>query len=164
MTKIRFFLLHAACIWVSKQLLSQSCLHSFLMTSLPFAATRQGELSFLQTLMSIQHWLLMTVSVWEYIYIERDQIRLDNFFLSHCGNARDIRIAFSRESEKSQCAATQLGFFPLLYAMFSCFHTTGCEAYSVTTDGYRIFNVRTNQGACRIRKKGGQAQTSLHKS
>ena len=29
----------------------------------------------------------------------------------------------------------------------SCFHTTGCEAYSFTTDGYGIFNLRTNLGA-----------------
>ena len=27
-----------------------------------------------------------------------------------------------------------------LCAMFSCFHTTGCEAYSFTTNGYGIFN------------------------
>ena len=33
--------------------------------------------------------------------------------------------------------------------MFSCFHTTNCEADSFTTDGYGIFKVRTNVGACR---------------
>ena len=30
--------------------------------------------------------------------------------------------------------------------VFSCFHTTGCEAYSVMTDGYRIFNMHTKGG------------------
>ena len=38
----------------------------------------------------------------------------------------------------------------LVYAVFVCDRTTGCEceAYSFTTDGYGIFNVRTNVGAC----------------
>ena len=50
-------------------------------------------------------------------------------------------------------------------AVFVCDHTTGCESYSFTTDGYGIFNVRTNLGTCRTRHtKGGQAQTRLHKS
>ena len=44
--------------------------------------------------------------------------------------------------------------------MFSCFQNTDCEAYSFTTDGYGIFNVRTNVGACHTHE-GGQAQTSL---
>ena len=38
--------------------------------------------------------------------------------------------------------------FPLC-AVFSCFHTTDCEAYSFRTDGYGIFNVRTNLGVGR---------------
>ena len=33
--------------------------------------------------------------------------------------------------------------------VFSCFHTISCEAYSFTTDGYEIVNVRTNAGECR---------------
>ena len=49
-----------------------------------------------------------------------------------------------------------------LYAVFSCFHTTGYEAYSCTTDGYRNFNVRTNLGACGTHDRGGQTQTCLH--
>ena len=36
-----------------------------------------------------------------------------------------------------------------MYAVFSYFQTTGSEAYSFTTDGYGIFNVRTTVGACR---------------
>ena len=48
----------------------------------------------------------------------------------------------------------------------------GCEAYSLTADGYWIFNVRTHLGACGTHEGGGggwggggsQAQTSLHKS
>ena len=38
-------------------------------------------------------------------------------------------------------------------AVFSCFYTTGCDAYSFTTDGYGIVNVRTNLGA--VHTKGG---------
>ena len=38
--------------------------------------------------------------------------------------------------------------FPHVCAMFCCFHTTGCEAYSFMSDGYGIFNMRTNVGAC----------------
>ena len=52
-------------------------------------------------------------------------------------------------------------FFFFLCVMFSCFHTTGCEAYSFVTDVYGIFNMHTHLGEC---LKGGQAQTSLHKS
>ena len=33
--------------------------------------------------------------------------------------------------------------FLFLCAVFSCFHTTGCEVYSFTTVGYGICNVRT---------------------
>ena len=51
-----------------------------------------------------------------------------------------------------------------LGAVFPCFHTTGCEAYSFTTDGYGIFNVCTIVGACRTHEGPGQTQTSLHKS
>ena len=45
-------------------------------------------------------------------------------------------------------------------AVFLCFHTIGCEAYSVTTDEYAIFNVRTNLGACRHHKGGSGTNTS----
>ena len=54
-------------------------------------------------------------------------------------------------------------FSPPLYAVFSCFHTTGCEAYSFATDRYGIFNVCTTF-VFAIHTKGDQAQTSLHKS
>ena len=50
------------------------------------------------------------------------------------------------------------GFF--MRAAVSCLHTTGCEAYSFTTDGYGIFNVRTciyYLGVCRVHTKEGQA-------
>ena len=53
-------------------------------------------------------------------------------------------------------------------------HTTFCEAYSFTTDGYGIFNVRTHLLDACVHTKGagvgvgvgvgGQSQTSLHKS
>ena len=52
----------------------------------------------------------------------------------------------------------------LVYAVFLCDRTTGCETYSFTTDGYGIFNVHTNLGACRTHEVGGQAQMNLHKS
>ena len=56
-----------------------------------------------------------------------------------------------------------LCFFVYFCAVFSCFHATDCEAHSFTNDGYGIFNVRTNVGACRTHVEA-QAQTSLQKS
>ena len=46
-----------------------------------------------------------------------------------------------------------------LCAVFSCFHTTDCEA-SFTTDGYGIFNVHTNLGTCRTHKGGSGTNKS----
>ena len=43
---------------------------------------------------------------------------------------------------------TQLFSFFFLCAVFSSFHTIGCEAYSFTTDGYGIFKVRTHLFRC----------------
>ena len=40
------------------------------------------------------------------------------------------------------------------------FCVTGCEAYSFTTDGYRIFNVRTNLGGCRTHQGGSGTNKS----
>ena len=39
-------------------------------------------------------------------------------------------------------------------AVVSCFQSTGCDAYSFTTDGYRIFNVRTTLGVCHTHEGG----------
>ena len=50
-------------------------------------------------------------------------------------------------------ALPSLFFFPCV-TMFSCFNTTGCEAYSFATDEYGIFNKRTNLGACRTHERG----------
>ena len=50
------------------------------------------------------------------------------------------------------------GFF--LCEVFSCFHTTGYDAYSFTTDGYGIFNVRTDVGACRTHEDGSGTNKS----
>ena len=44
--------------------------------------------------------------------------------------------------------------------VFSCFHTTVCEAYSFKTDGYGIFNVRTHVGACRTHEGGSGTNKS----
>ena len=42
-----------------------------------------------------------------------------------------------------------------MHAVFSCVHISNCdEAYSFTTDGYGIFNMRTNLGAFRTQERG----------
>ena len=66
-------------------------------------------------------------------------------FLSQC-NAREIRAAFPGESE--HYGVQRFPAFGLFFrcAVFSCFHSTFCEACSFTTDGYGIFTVRTNVG------------------
>ena len=48
----------------------------------------------------------------------------------------------------------------LVCAAFLCDHTTGCKAYSFTTDGYGIFNVRTNLGAYRSHEGGSGTNKS----
>ena len=50
-------------------------------------------------------------------------------------------------------------FFPLC-AVFSCFHTTSCEAYSFIIDGFGIFNMRTNLGTCRTHEWGSGTNKS----
>ena len=52
--------------------------------------------------------------------------------------------------------STALPNFLLVFlgVVFSLSHTTGCEAYSFTADGYGIFNVRTNLGPCRTHEEG----------
>ena len=45
-------------------------------------------------------------------------------------------------------------------AAFSFVHTTGCEAYSFTTDGYGIINMRIHVGACRTHAAGSGTKTS----
>ena len=49
-----------------------------------------------------------------------------------------------------------------LYPVFLSFHTTNCEceAYSFTTDGYGIFNVCTNLGACPTHEGGSGTNKS----
>ena len=42
----------------------------------------------------------------------------------------------------------------------ACFHTTRCEAYSFTTDGYGIFNMRTSLGVCRTYEGGSGTNKS----
>ena len=56
---------------------------------------------------------------------------------------------------KASSHSTALPNFSPLCAVFSFFHTTGCDAYSFTTDGYGIFNVSiTDLGACRTHEGG----------
>ena len=96
------------------------------------------------------------------------QIRLDYItVLSQC-DLWEIRGAFPGEIEQPYSTAQPTPPPPPpppppCVQCFFCFHTTDCEAYSFTTDGYEIFNVRTHVGACCIHTKGGEAQTSLHK-
>ena len=61
--------------------------------------------------------------------------------------------ASSHTSDSSDTKLLLLFLF-FMCAVFSCFHTTGCEAYSFTTDGYGIFNVRTNVGTYRTHEGG----------
>ena len=55
-------------------------------------------------------------------------------------------------------------FFIFFFSFFiimcnvSCFHTTRCEAYSFTADGYWIFNVRTNLGPCSTHEEAGSCR------
>ena len=58
----------------------------------------------------------------------------------------------SRGKASSNSTALYSGICsPVMCAVFSCVHTTG---FSVTTDGYGIFNERTHTGACRTHKGG----------
>ena len=50
-----------------------------------------------------------------------------------------------------------------MYAVFLCGPTTDCEAYSATTDGYRICNCYTNLGACCTHEGGPGTSKSCTK-
>ena len=67
-------------------------------------------------------------------------VRSDNFLVPVQWDAQGIRAAFHGESEQPQYGATKL-FSPC--TVFLCLHTSGCEAYSFTTAGHGILNVRT---------------------
>ena len=89
-------------------------------------------------------------------------------------------LSVPEESEQPQYGATHFFLSPLC-AVISCFHTVDCGDYSITTNGYAMFNVRIHLGACRIHEVGarergggggggggvggggGQAQINLHK-
>ena len=51
----------------------------------------------------------------------------------------------------------------LVYAVFLCDRTAGCVAYSFTTDGYGIFNMRTHLGACRTYESGSGTNKSAQR-
>ena len=53
-----------------------------------------------------------------------------------------------------------LGVSPSVCTVFLCEHTTRCEAYSFTADGYGIFNLRTHSGACCTHEGGSGTNKS----
>ena len=66
---------------------------------------------------------------------------------------------FAEESQPRQSRATQPQSIPnLMSAVFVCEYTTGGDAYSFTTVGYGIFNVRTHLGVCRTHEEGYQGK------
>ena len=69
-----------------------------------------------------------------------------------------------KASSHSMHGATQLFSFLSLSAVFSCFHTSGYGAYSFATDVYIGSLTCAQIWVCAVHTKGGQAQTSLHKS
>ena len=74
-----------------------------------------------------------------------DKIRIDHFLVPMQCTGNSGCFSLGRANSHSMA----LPRFSPLCAVFSCFHTTVCEAYSFTVNGCRIFNVRTNLGACR---------------
>ena len=74
-----------------------------------------------------------------------DVSQLVIFFLLCCPNGRES-VLFSRGKPAATESRypTLINYQHIVHAVFSCDHTTGCEAYSFTTDGYGIFNVHTN--------------------
>ena len=104
-------------------------------------------------------------------------------FLSQC-NAWNIRATISSRGKRTTAVRRYPASPPPLPppSCEQCFRVSiGCEAYSFTTYGYRIFNLRINFGACRTRERGrgvggggrgggwgfgggGQVQTSLHRN
>ena len=51
-------------------------------------------------------------------------------------------------------------WWPYFFFCVQCFDTTGCDAYSFTTDGYGIFNMRKNVGACQTHEGGSGTNKS----
>ena len=78
-------------------------------------------------------------------------IRLENFLvpMQYTGNSGWFPLG-----KRAAIERRYPDLFYFLCAVFSYFHTTGCEAYSFTTDGYGNFNMRTNVGACRTHEWG----------
>ena len=74
----------------------------------------------------------------------RNYIRFDNFLIPMlCGHAK-FGLLLSPGKASSHSTRRYPDCFFFLCAVFLCFHTTGCEAYSFTTDGYGIFNERVS--------------------
>ena len=74
-----------------------------------------------------------------------------------------MSVTFPKGSQLQQSRATQPYLITsLVYAVFFCDHTSSCEAYSFTTDGYicGIFNVPTHLGVCHTHKGGSSTNKS----
>ena len=65
---------------------------------------------------------------------------------------------------EKRAAIVRRFFSFFLCAVFFAFPYHRLWGLLFSTDGYGIFNVRTNLGVCAVHTKGDQAQTSLHKS
>ena len=86
-----------------------------------------------------------------------ESIRLDHFLFSIQCRGECGRLSPGKASSHSTALPSRFCFF-LPYVQ--CFHPTGCEAYSFTTGGYGIFNVRTNVGGVPYTRRGVRSGTN----
>ena len=76
---------------------------------------------------------------------------------------RKIRLLSPGKGSSHSTALSSFFPFSPVCSVFVCFHTTSCEVYSFTANGFGIFNVRVHW-LLAVHTKGDQAQTNLHKS
>ena len=80
--------------------------------------------------------------------IQSENISLDEIRSLFCPNRMHGNFGGcftpGKASSHSTAALPSFVILFLICSVFACFHTTGCEAYSFTTDGYGIVNVRTH--------------------
>ena len=95
--------------------------------------------------------------------IQQKTMQICELISVFCPNAMRGKFKLPFPGKASSRSTALPSGFPPMSAVFSYFHTTGCETYSYTTDGYGIFNVSIIRVRA-VHTKRGQAQTSLHKS